>query len=369
MLGVEPYKEIGLNIAQVEGADRAQYPAIEASVELGLARSLITIPGTGCPGKFDCGEVYHGAACAVDPGHWSRPHPVGCFRLDCPICWSRSVQKTARRATDRFLGFLSAVRALPHTLDMDQERADALRELKRRSGRPLHLVYSPPPGTYSPDVPVERIWRDSRAMMRSSGLLAGYCVLHPVRLLPSVQESLREENHRLEDSGRPTVPFWEHVHAALATGGELHDYAYWSPHMHVCGIGYLERSDEFHELTGWIYKNRKPAGIPLGVSWNAAENRFDDDIYRLLYYLLTHAAYIPGKRSLRTFGYLNPQHVRRVGDEYCKLYQRAVCPVCGGDIVRYWWSDGAPDEPQTDIEGELRPVACRICGYNYEMRL
>jgi hypothetical protein len=126
---------------------------------------------------------------------------------------------------------------------------------------------------------------------------------------------------------------------------------------------------DYNQATGWIYKNKRPGGIPLSVRWNEKENRFEDDIYTLFSYLMTHAAYVQGKRATRTFGYLNPKHVQRVGDQFVKHYHAAVCPVCGSPVVRYWFKDDEPDQPEIGIEGEQRPVACRICGYNYKVRL
>ena len=50
-----------------------------------------------------------------------------------------------------------------------------------------------------------------------------------------------------------------------------------------------------------------------------------------------------------------------------KHYHAAVCPVCGSPVIRYWYKDEKPDRPEIGIEGEQRPVACRICGYNYKV--
>lgn len=357
MLDSEAYKESGL------------YPAIGTSVDWESVRSPYDFPGMGMVTSESCGDVIRGAACSQDPGHWSRPHPVNCDRLSCPVCWSHSVGKTARRATDRFRGFLDALVELPHTLDMESGRAAALTLLKRRASRPLHVMYSVPPGTYSQDTPLEKLWRDAREAMKASGLLAAYVVFHPARIKKEVQEALRERNRALKASGEPTRSFWEHVRADALGLGNMHQYAYWSPHFHAIGVGYLVNAKTFNQATGWIYKNRRPGGIPLVVRWNAAENRFEDDVNKTIAYLLTHAAYVPGKRALRTLGYLNPKHVKRVGNEFVKLYQEAVCPVCGSPIVRYWYRDDKPDQPEVDDDGELRHVACRICGYKYKMRL
>lgn len=353
----------------VEGTAHTLYPAIGTSVNWETIVSPYDFPGMGKVKNDYCGTVLRGAACSQDPGHWSRPHPVRCDRLSCPVCWSGAVRKISRRASDRFRTFLDAVGSLPLTLDLSPEKAGPLKQMKRQAGRPLHLMYSPPFDTYSPDTPLDRIWKDGYKVMKASGLLAGYVVFHPARVKKGIQDALRDLNRRLKASGEPTKPFWEHIHADALGLGDVHAYAYWSPHFHAIGIGYLVNSKVFHQDTGWIYKNKQPAGISLDIEWNPGENRFDDQIEKVLRYLLSHAAYVPGKRALRTFGHLNPKHVKRVGNEFVKLCHDAVCPVCGSPVIHYWYRDDKPDEPATDIEGEHRPVACRLCGYKYEFRL
>ena len=137
----------------------ALYPAIGLSVNLETLQSPYDFPGMGTVTNEHCGTIMRGAACSQDPTHWSRAHPVNCDRLSCPVCWSRKVRRTARQVTDRFRGFLEALEDLPVTLDMEPERAEALKLLKRRAGRPLHVMYSMPPGTYSPDTPLVRLWK------------------------------------------------------------------------------------------------------------------------------------------------------------------------------------------------------------------
>lgn len=349
--------------------DASMYPAIGLSVNLETLKSPYDFPGMGTTKNDYCGIIMRGAACSQDPSHWSRAHPVNCNRLSCPVCWSGKVRKTARQVTDRFRGFLEALGNLPVTLDMEPERAEALKLLKRRAGRPLHVMYSMPPGTYSPDTPLDRLWKDGIEAIKASGLLAGYIVFHPARLREEVKKAFRQLNHSLKASGEATKPFWEHVHADALGLGDMHQYSYWSPHFHAVGVGYLVNAKDYNQATGWIYKNKRPGGIPLSVRWNEKENRFEDDIYTLFSYLMTHAAYVQGKRATRTFGYLNPKHVKKVGDQFVKHYHAANCPVCGSPVVRYWYKDDQPDRPEIGIEGEQRPVACRICGYNYKVRL
>jgi RNase P subunit RPR2 len=350
-------------------AGPSPYPAIGLSVNLDLIRVPYDFPGMGSPSDEYCGTVIRGAACSRDPGHWSRPHPVNCNRLSCPRCWSHKVGKTARNASDRFRGFLDALRELPLTLDGDGIRTDALKRMKKRASRPLHAIFSPPPDRYPPDTPLEKIWKDAIATIKASGLLAGYVIFHPARLPDEVQDALRAYNRSLKASGKPTRPFWDLVRDDPLGLGTLHDYATWSPHFHVLGIGFLENAKAFHQATGWIYKNKRPGGIPLGIEWNEKENRFDDDVTKLLSYLMTHAAYVPGKRALRTFGYLNSKHVKKVGKQIVKRAKEAVCPVCGAPIVRYLYRDERPERPWVDEQGECRQVICRICGYNYKFRV
>ena len=169
--------------------DTVPYPAIGLSVNLETLRSPYDFPGMGTVTNDYCGTVMRGAACSKDPTHWSRAHPINCDRLSCPVCWSRKVRRTARQVTDRFRGFLEALGNLPVTLDMEPERAEALKLLKRRAGRPLLVMYSMPPGTYSPDTPLERLWKDGRKAIKASGLLAGYIVFHPARLREEVKKA------------------------------------------------------------------------------------------------------------------------------------------------------------------------------------
>ena len=140
------------------------------------------------------------------------------------------------------------------------------------------------------------------------------------------------------------------------------------PHFHAVGVGYLVNAKDYNQATGWIYKNKRPGGIPLSVRWNEKENRFEDDVYTLFSYLMTHAAYVQGKRAVRTFGYLNPQHVQKVGGPVREALSRGGLPGLrfAGDPLLVQGREAR--QPEIGIEGEQRPVACRICGYNYKVR-
>lgn len=249
-------------------------------------------------------------------------------------------------------------------------RNERLATLKRCTNI-RHITLSPPPGKYAPDTPIKKIDKDSIEFAKKAGMLGGYAIFHDARIKPKVHEQLAQLNTEKRETGTATDPYWNMVKSdALGIGGK-DEYACWSPHFHIVGIGYLKRADQFEQETRWIYKNPNWRGIPPIPEYDVEKVKYRDQVANTLAYCLSHAPVIEGRHSLRQFGYLHPKHIKRLGQEYAQLVHDNNCPVCQAAIVRYGWDQetNQPLAPLEDGQGNLRPTMSRVCGFRYEVRL
>lgn len=343
------------------------YPAIGTSDFPSSDSPIYLIPGVGEVTGDACGDVVRGAGCSVDVTHFWRAHPLSCDRRECPVCYDTALVKVAKKASDRVRGFGDAVAAYPAPSDLTTAQYREYSRIVKRSKTVLHVTISPPPGVITPEMEYEAIQKIGRDHAKKTGLVGGYYIFHPYRISDDVLTWLSLCNDTLRESGQPTMSYWDHVRIDSLGLGAWHRYVEWSPHWHLVGVGWLILASEYHDETGWIYKNIRPKGIRRDIEYDARRVAFLDEVAATIRYQLSHAAYIPGGRALREFGYLNTRYLKRIGDEFVKRVEESLCPVCKAPIVRYMADPdtGQPLGPDTS-EGDYKPCFCRVRGWRYQ---
>jgi hypothetical protein len=262
------------------------------------------IPGVGAITNDQCGSVRGAHRCSnPECGHVELKH-YQCHNYECPVCYPSAAHQAGLRIEDRLQGVTSE-----------------LRRYGVNTGRPVHVILSPPPGEFRPtdDMPTIRKNQVYR-YCQDIGMIGGVVVFHPYRIIPELKAELRQYNEK----DNPDT-FWRLVHQDILNLGSWSDYVYWSPHFHV--IGYFpkikEKSNDFQVRTGWIYKNLKAT----------------DSICRTVSYLLTHHAYRPGATGYTYFGHYSYNRAKAVSHE--SIIELINCERCGS--VMHEWVNFAID--------------------------
>lgn len=296
------------------------------------------LPGYGAKTKFYCGQVYGADRCdRQDCGHVERVFKHSCNKWACPECYTETVKRAVRRASDRINGGGRAIRATG-----------------AYTGPVVHIALSPGPGVFdcSSSDWVDKIRRQSSVYLSDIGMIAFSIVVHPARVCDSkhphpvhgdIKSKLRKswvivpytqalaDKHGLKplylDSGDKVLRiksmayyggFWECVQKDILQLGGPEHYVSESPHVHA--VGYMpevkEKSNLFYLRTGWVYKNKGKRNTVEGT----------------LFYLLTHHAVVEGKQAItyyEQFAYnkLRVQKQERIED--------VTCSKCSCSCTRY----------------------------------
>lgn len=207
-----------------------------------------------------------------------------CMRAECPECYESWAGKEAGKIEYRL-------------------------QMSPKKYRAIHLIVSPPIRVWVRSS-FEELRRKSYAISKESGFLGGSCIFHPFR----------------ED--------------------ELTKDWYFSPHFHMIGFGWIERTKEGYERHGWVVKN---AGLRKTVSGTAL-------------YQLSHAGIHKKYHTVTWFGSLAYNKLRVAKKEP----EKECCPICGQELRQLWYfgNEDLPGEEGDfwmDPEGWVyRPK--RFCG-------
>jgi len=257
---------------------------------LPIAKSILVewgfewdLPGHG-EAYSDCGS-WRSKGCLNVEGHnqqglhedmtgkvFVRRYQRTCMRAACPTCYESWAGKEAGK--------------IQHRLQMAPKKR-----------RPIHLIVSPPVEAWI-RLSYEELRRKSYVVSKESGFLGGSCIFH----------HLREDKKTKR---------W-----------------YFSPHFHMIGFGWIERTKEGYERHGWVVKN---AGLRKTVAGTAL-------------YQLSHAGVHGKYHTVTWFGSLAYNKLRvapMVAAEEC-------CPVCGQKLRQLWYF-GADDLPEEEGEYWLDP--------------
>lgn len=217
------------------GSSSSLYPAYVQSEP--VAQFLWKLPKWGEKHE-GCGDIKTKIGC-LDRTHTksSRAIKFHCFRPECPECYSAWATRDADRAARRLVGG---------------------EDLYHQVGYPLgpvrHFVYSPPQDQAIEQIKTEKGFKDLREqanqVIKLSGMKGWTLMFHPWR-----------KKH--DDDGTECSDRW------TPGKGECTRSHHWEigPHFHILGYGWIMKSDEFNEQTGWVYKNLGLRDSVLGTIW------------------------------------------------------------------------------------------------------
>lgn len=287
---VQKHKKLSKNVLEDFNHSPVSCPLAKYGIYLDYDPELIfDLTGTG-ESYDNCGELKIVRKCpnaGHEAGHYYEAVPHNCGRWLCPTCYKYPAKKEAQKIVERLYKMRRSYRENGYNL-----------------GRIEHYVVSPPQdwakeflynlGGY------KKLRRKAYRLLRKYGLYGGVVIFHGWR--------------QDDETG-----LW-----------------YLSPHFHILGCGYLIRSNEFYERTGWVYKKKGKRETLKGTA----------------YYLLTHCAVISGeKRSYPAYTYFGcfAYNKARVVEE--REPDSLICDKCGEKVVEYAvYDDGNYLEALGEIE-------------------
>jgi len=207
-----------------------------------------------------------------------------CYRPDCETCFKKWLARESNKATRR------------------------IEKYEKQSGKKAkHIIVSVPSWLYYK--PKKELAKESYKILKDVGCIGGTTIFHPFRY----RKELRQ---------------W-----------------YYSPHFHIIGFGWIEKTTENYHKNGWVVKNK-------GVR---------DSTFATIYYQLSHAGIKKNNHTLVWFGDLS----------YSKLKVKKEpnsneCPACKAKLrpVFHYGLFGYVPPPETEIEMWVEPEGWRILDSN-----
>ena len=161
---------------------------------------------------------------------------------------------------------------------------------------------------------VRELKNEALRVVKASGLIDGAIMYHERRVTEYGKSEWRGACGRGDADKEKGVWDWLYrVKVALDD-----EYTYVSPHFHVIGYGFMERSDLFSTRTGWVYKNVRDL-----VRYA--------EIGQVAFYLLSHCSGQVGGRAISYYGLL----WRLSGRCVRKDSVPEECDKCGSDVVEW----------------------------------
>lgn len=274
-----------------------------------------TLPRTGSIKDDLCGEIRKVAVCSQDPKHDRRVVRHSCNRLECPICYKRTLQRNAEAVALRVEGYKQAV--------LGQRTLDGKKAKKPRP--PRHGILSPPSSV------INAVYdRTVKAMVKAGtqdsqeaqyiflekfryeiyktldilGIDGAAVIIHLDRITKTGKEIYHED--------QPGRSAWDWI----LDRPDWRDLVAFSPHVHIIFYGRaIETGDFYDKSGGWVFKNRGDALTPQGLA----------------YYELSHAPVIHGRLSVTYWGCLSPRRLQAVEER--TETEPVICRECGAPMV------------------------------------
>lgn len=302
-----------------------------------VAPSKWALLGSG-RSKNDCGEWRANASISED-FKWIKRIKDGCRSRECPIDWPRYIQRQIVAVENRFWTFNKTVNHLNKSLKAQGKQQIILGNLR-------HVVISPPQivarGLMQTEEGFTALKRQMNYRQDQCGIIAGVSVFHAHRW------------HDKKDCSKANGLYG--VCHACDQGIE---YGKWydSPHWHILGYGYIKNTEGIFDKSGWFIKN-------IGDR---------DNVYGVIWYLLSHAAYWSQNpkrfQSLAYLGLLSMQKLKK------EEVERALTIGLSPDSVNmHRYTTSNPADPLIGEDGKLRkPVSdlpkYRVGPYYVKLRL
>jgi len=286
------------------------------------ATGFFSISGMGERTDEDCGVWFKRLVCSECGKEFERIKR-SCHNRRCPECWGDWLNRAVADLCERLEGYRQAYEAW-----REERVKEGVKGLRREIGNPMHVILSPPPSEYGKGTPedLKRLRRKARRFVREIGLWGGYLIFHAFRIRESLKPHLAKFNR----------PYWDLVREDVLGLGGWEYYVVYSPHFHVVGFGRCkEKSNDFYERTGWIYKFK--GHLAKKDRWGAVR------------YLLSHATFADGTRTHTAFGNM----VFLVAEVVERGKEPLTCPKCGSPLVWQFY-DGDKADEEAFREWEVR---------------
>jgi hypothetical protein len=249
------------------------------------------LPGTDDK-KEDCGKWLTKGCLNVEAHSKSeykgkiyiKTFQKSCYRADCEICYKKWMAREANKSTRR------------------------IEKYEKLSGKNVkHIIVSVPLWLHY--TPKKELAKQSYKILKEIGCIGGATVFHPFRYRKECKE-------------------W-----------------YYSPHFHVLGFGWIEKTAENYQKNGWVVKNKGTR----------------DSTFATVYYQLSHAGIKKRHHTLVWFGDLSYSKLKMEEEP-----ENGVCPICKGELrlVYHYGLYGYDPPPETEVELFVDPEGWHIVEYN-----
>lgn len=296
----------------------APYPAYCAKYETEEEEEEIGLVGTG-EAREHCGEIRYLVSCTKELCEHKELRALSCGRAECEQCYTTWAARGATRIAERFEGYKEAY-----------DREIAAVKGVRRLGNPLHVSISAPESLYEEIKKNPGFGRrEAQKIARLNGVRSGTIEYHAYRIIPEIKQELR----RYRDMDAIDASFYDLIREDVLNLGSWKKYLYFSPHYH--GIVHARKEgkevrEAVYKRTGWVYRV-----IPReenGKKKYYLEN--SEAIHRVAYYILDHAALIPGFNAVSFFGGMafNQMVIDRLRSWFVWDYER--CPLCSSPLEK-----------------------------------
>jgi len=236
-----------------------------------------------------CLDVAAHAGTAAEGKAFVRTFQRSCYRADCEVCYKKWLAREANKATRR------------------------IEKYEKLSGKNAkHVIISVPSWLYHKSK--KELAKESYKILKDIGCIGGTIIFHPFRY----RQELRQ---------------W-----------------YYSPHFHVIGFGWIEKTTENYYKNGWIVKNKG----------------FRDSTFATIYYQLSHAGIKKHNHTLVWFGDLSYSKLKVEKEEI----EANICPYCNAklrEVESYGLFYCKP--PDTDIELLVDLIGWRYVEYRPDDRI
>ena len=335
----------------------------------------------------DCGDGLFAIGCSFtqcETRKVPRIAHVSCGRLVCPVCHLAVASRSAGDIEDRVLGMGTAFECAGHemggvNLNVGELKHLALSPHQDRNGTvwlgPLKDVNGRDVRSRRKKWTKDAVIRDGgRKLMREcrkvladfakDGFYAGVVVLHLER-----KKHFGPVRDHQDDSGRWVRCYdsdCELLHTCYDDWTSCEDDDcelvhrwFWGPHVHFDGYVFLERSDIFHEWTGWQYTN--------------IEDEWGRNIFLTARYQLTHSAHFEridedGKVHRRQHYSYVGRFANRFGGLFVSRKKREpeMCEKCQSPVREYGLK---PDSEVPDYTEDRGPHEVETMEGIYYVRL
>jgi hypothetical protein len=295
-----------LHTAGREAAPPTWYPDIQPLDFITDDKPVTPGYGESLP---NCGTVRFTITCPDNQEHYTKLRKYSCHKSSCPTCWTTWASRLSKDAESR--------------IDGSRLAYDLAYKARHISLSPDFVPFQSP----TQDC-LKWLYKEGNRLTKVLGITGCAVIIHPYRIRKETETfvylaSKKEQKNRYQ---------WA-LHQE-----NWQDYLYFSPHFHLIAYGKFMDADEFHTLTGWIYKNHDD---------NQKAGREGTELQKTIYYLLTHAWTKDNSVVLRYWGDLSNKRLQKI--QIDERQEPILCPVCEKHMVKK-----LPDSIQFD--GSLKPI-------------